>query len=99
MSNLVERMAARYPDHERSYIYPVTKQQAAAYARSLADWIENHEDFDRFPEGALGVVLYAMIKRAAYTMPDYGDFGYFLQGMSKATQVAAAVVGEDTFTL
>jgi hypothetical protein len=53
--------------------------------------IELLPDFERFPEGELGVVVYALLAELAQSCPDRGDFGQLVQGVEAITRSAAKV--------
>jgi len=92
MASLVDRLTS-----DSRFLVPVTREQVAAYVRQLVTRIEQLPDFERFPEGELGVVVYAMLVELAQSCPDRGDFGQLVQGVEAITRSAAKVIGDDTF--
>jgi len=92
MASLVDRLTS-----DSRFVVPVTRTQAAAYARQLVTWVEQQPDFEWFPEGELGVVVYALLAELAQICPDRGDFGQLVQGVEAIPRSAAKVVGGDTF--
>jgi len=53
------------------------------------------DDFDKFPEGAIGAILYAVLKNASETCPDVSDFGYVQQACSMAIDTAFEVIASE----
>jgi len=94
MTSLVEQLAASY-GVDQQYVYPASKATALAWLASMRDRIERMEDFDRFPEGPLGVVIYAVLDSAARSCPDAGDFGLLMQGVEHITKAAASLLARN----
>lgn len=87
-----EKLMAAYPPEQKSFILPVKRCEAADFASSLARDIETMDDFDRFPEGAAGAVIHALVRRLAATSPDAGDFGYAVQGLETILKTSVRVL-------
>ena len=94
---IVERLEAEYSPEERRFVRPVTKATVIALLGSVAGEIERMDDFDRFPEGAVGVTIYALLRGEAFPCPDAGDFAHVVQGFQKVVETAAKVISADTF--
>jgi uncharacterized membrane protein len=92
MAQLVERLTT-----DPRSVFPVTRAKAAAYARQLAAAIEQLPELERFPEGAVGVLIYVLLADRALVCADPGDFGHSLQGVDAIVRAAAKVVREDVF--
>ena len=67
-----------YPHKE--YVHAATKSDVYQVLDRVRERVEDMGDFTAFPEGAPGVVLYALLKNAASACPDVGDFNYVRQG-------------------
>jgi hypothetical protein len=91
MNFAVHDLVARYPEDERAFVFPTTKDAALAYLERLARVIREMEDVDRFPERAPGVELAAIMHQAAICPPDVGDFGDRRRGIERLVGVTFAV--------
>ena len=88
MSKLTERLAARYSVEQQPFIYKTSKQEALHYLDRLRAVVERMEDFDRFPERNMGVIIHAIIDSEGCHCPDGGDFGHLMQGVRLIVEVA-----------
>ena len=94
MPTVAEKMIASYPPESQSFVFDTSKEEAIRFLKGLANTIEEMEPFDRFPEGAQGVVLYALLKDLAWSCPDIGDFNYVRQGCHQVLDAAFGVLAE-----
>ena len=90
MSTLVERLAERYSADQQQFIVATSRHDALQYLDQLRAVVERMEEFDRFPEGSVGVVIHTLLTVEAGGCPDAGDFGYVLQGVKKIVEVSGA---------
>ncbi len=74
----IDYLIASYPD--KSYVYPASKEDALGLLRQLAERVRQMQEFGRFPEGANGVVIYAMVSKASEICPDGDDLGQMCEG-------------------
>lgn len=95
MLTMAERLARSHPSKQQRFIVPVNQQQALDYLRIVAGTIEQMEDFERFPEGAMGVVIHAVLQTAVAACPDVGDFGYVTQGASHILRASFGELSKD----
>jgi hypothetical protein len=94
--DIVEQLKSSYSDNERSFILKTNKETAIHRLREIEREIMALPDFDSFPEGANGVILYCMLKAEAQQCPDLGDFSYRRQGYEKMVQVSFEVIATET---
>lgn len=86
MTTVAERIARAYP--LQSFVFPTTKSEALRRLDLLRSIISSMEEFSAFPEGATGVIVYALLKHAADISPDVGDLNYQFQGMETVLKAA-----------
>lgn len=95
MDPMADRLLRAYPEGQRRHIYPASKADALEALERLREVIVGMGDFDRFPEGPNGVVLYALVRAQADTCPDVGDFNDLCQGTELLFGVARRALEDD----
>lgn len=94
MASIVAKLIAAHPDEQ--FVFATTKRDVVAALDAIRSTVEAMGEFEQFPEGSNGVILYAMLKNAAITCPDTGDFGYIHQGCQAALSTAFEVINRET---
>lgn len=95
MSNILGNIINRYS--EVNYIFPTTKDDVLELLDALKSSIEEMEEFTEFPQGADGVILFALLQKSSHSCPDAGDFNYIYQGYRSVLETAFKTVKEDVF--
>ena len=98
-SAIIAKLIDAYPQNQKTWVLPTTKADALKALDNIKSTIELMEDFDRFPEGATGVILYALLKTGSVVCPDVGDFSHYKQGCEQILKVASSIVAEETIAL
>ena len=96
MNSTVEKLTNGYIGRERDFIYRISKSDVIASVDQLKEAITSMEDFDHFPEGSTGVILFALMHRGAAASADIGDFGYFCQGVQKIISASEELLRAET---
>jgi hypothetical protein len=96
-SAIIAKLIDAYPQNQKTWVLPTTKADALKALDNIKSTIELMEDFDRFPEGATGVILYALLKTGSVVCPDVGDFSHYKQGCEQILKVASSIVAEETW--
>ena len=78
MSTEAERLLQAYPHKE--HVHAATKSDVYQVLDRVRERVEEMGDFTAFPEGAPGVVIYALLENASIACPDVGDLGYLRKG-------------------
>ena len=94
---LSDEILSEYPEDSKRFVYPATRENAVAMVRALEARIADLPQFESFPEGAVGVILYTLLANGAFTCPDAGDFNHFVQGCRTMLDAAQKVVERRTF--
>jgi len=94
MTTFAERMTTGYP--EPAFVRPAMKADAVRLLDNLRSEILGLEEFSTFPEGADGVVIYALLKRASRACPDLGDFNYIHQGLKLVLDASHQEIATNT---
>jgi hypothetical protein len=94
MASLVARISASY---DPQFVLPTSTSDALELLARLRARIEAMGEIERFPEGAVGVVIHALVAERAHCCPDGGDFAHEIRGVLAITSAAGAVVREDVF--
>jgi hypothetical protein len=92
MNSIVNKLNSAYP---KDWILPTSKTEALRTLDLIKATIEAMDDFDHFPEGDTGVILYALLKNGSCTCPDAGDFNYYHQGCEQILKTAFQVIAEE----
>jgi hypothetical protein len=93
MPSIVDTLIATHPDGP--FVYATTKPEVLATLDAIRRTIEAMPDFERFPEGSIGAVLYATLRHASTACPDPGDLNQVHQGCQAALSTAFRVISED----
>ncbi len=80
-----------------NYIFPATKDNVLELLDTLKMRIMDMEDFTGFPEGADGVILFALLEQSSHRCPDVGDFNYIYQGYQSVLEAAVKSIKGDVF--
>lgn len=76
------------------FILPTSQREVLALLDALREDVLAMGELGRFPEGAPGVLLWALLERAMEASPDVGDFNYATQGFEQLLEAATAVLCE-----
>ena len=93
MDSTINKLISRYPT---DWIFPTSKTEALRTLDLIKATIERMDDFDRFPEGGTGVILYALLKHASFVCPDPGDFSHYHQGCEQILKTSSQIIAEET---
>lgn len=91
MENIIDRF------FEKNDIFPTTKADALELLDALKSSVIQMNDFTVFPQGANGVVLYALLERSSNSCADVGDFNYIYQNYQSVLETAFKSIKEDVF--
>lgn len=94
MTSIVDKLIAAHADGP--FVTATNKRDVRASLDEIRDVIEGMDDFSRFPEGASGAILYALLKAASRRCPDLGDFDHVHQGYQAALGAAFVVLRDET---
>ena len=97
IEDIVSKLEAQYGEDENHFVFETNKELVILRLRQIESFIEALPDFDHFPEGATGALIYTMLRLDSYECPDAGDFNYVLQGYEKILRVSHGVIAEETF--
>lgn len=93
MPTTAEKMIAAHPASPD--IFATNKADALGELERIRVTIERMEDFERFPEGAVGTILYAVLKTQSEICPDPADFNYVTQGCALVLDTAFNVIVDE----
>ncbi len=85
---MLERLLREYPGEQQRFVRAAGKAEVLAYLKGLAAAVERMEDFDRFPEGAMGAIIYALLEGRVSTCPDVDDFGDELRAIDRVARAS-----------
>ena len=91
MENAINRCS------EVNILFPTTKDNVLKLLDTLRSSIMELDDFTEFPEGADGVILFALLKQTSNNCPDAGDFNHIYQGYQSVLEAAFKTIKEDVF--
>jgi hypothetical protein len=89
-SSIVEKLIAAHDDQQ--FVLATTRHDVLAVLDRIKGDVQQMEDFTQFPEGADGVILFALLKDRSRTCPDAGDFNQLYQGCQAALSTAFKVL-------
>jgi hypothetical protein len=95
MNSIVDQLVSTYAAEQQGFIRPTSKTAAIEAIDQLKAWIGRMEDFDRFPEGTTGVIVFALLKSRAFIAPDPADFGYDCQGIRTVLNASAYLLSAE----
>jgi hypothetical protein len=76
-------------------VSPARKEDVYAELDKVRARVEAMEELTEFPEGAVGVVLYTLLRNAADECPDAGDFGLFCNEYRTVLKESCRVLADE----
>lgn len=95
MDSMTERLIRACPEDQRPWVLQTTKSDVLQALERLREVVEGMGDFDRFPEGAAGVILFALMRAQADACPDVGDFSSVCQGCERLLADVGRAIGDE----
>jgi hypothetical protein len=97
MDSFADRIVNAYA--QKAYVYPTTKTTVLDKLEGLKGEVASLDEFGGFPEGASGILLYALLKKSAKECPDLGDFNYIYQGLQAVLDACFEDIAKNTHWL
>lgn len=94
--NIVQRLTNEYAgDAGKEFVLPASKQSAISYLDNLKRRVEAMDDFNAFPEGDPGVVVFALLWDRAGEVSERAEFTQDRQGIAKVMEIFCDIAEEE----
>jgi len=95
MRSNLERLRGAYERESKEFVLPASKQGASDLLDQLKAFTQELGDFESFPEGNAGVVLFALLTYLQRECPDVSDLSHVMQGVRQLTEATHEILAEE----
>jgi|GEM_PF-3854248 len=95
MRSNLERVLDAYTGESQEFLLPASQQGAKDLLDQLKAFVQSLGDFESFPEGNAGVVLFALLTCLQRECPDVSDFAHTMQGIRQLTEATHEILADE----
>jgi hypothetical protein len=95
MRKNLERLLDAYSRENKEFVLPASRQGANDLLDQLKTIAQKLGDFESFPEGNAGVVLFALLTFLQRECPDPSDLSHVMQGLRQLTEATHEILADE----